>query len=617
MASGLRSKSANIFVYVLLGLLILGLAGFGIGSFSGTVRSIGKVGDTEIPVDIYYRSLQNELSAISAQTGTTVTMAQAQQMGIDRSVLARVVALAALDDEASTLGLSAGDRAVLDEIRQNRAFTGLSGAFEDETYKFVLEQSGLTPAEFEEQTRADLARSIVNTAVTGGLAPSPVYTGTLLNFIAERRSFEWARLGPEALETPVAEPTDTVLSAYYDDNPALFTQPEQRRVAYVWLTPDMLVGEIEIAEDQLRGIYEARIAEFDRPEARLVERLIYGTLEEAQAARARLDAGDTSFEDLVEARGLSLADIDMGDVTADDLAEAASGPVFGLAEPGVVGPVEIDLGAALYRVNAILDGRLTTFEEARDGLYDEAVRDDAAREIEDMVNDIDDLLAGGATLEELAAETAMQVGEVTLPGEDAGGIASYVEFRDAVAGAQVGDYAEIAELSDDGIFAFELLEVIEPRLQPLDEVRETATAGWRVDATRAALLDQASGHITALDTGTLFSELGLDAIAETGLTRDRFVPGAPPALLVTAFELQPGKTGTAEGVDDVYLVRLTEIAPPDDTDQDIEVIRAALDQQYAQGVASDMLDLFARQRSTMAGIDLNQAAINAVHAQIP
>jgi peptidyl-prolyl cis-trans isomerase D len=72
MAKGARGKGANIFVWIILGLLIVGLAGFGVGGFGGSVRSIGKVGDREITTSDYARALQQEIRAYEAQIGQPV-----------------------------------------------------------------------------------------------------------------------------------------------------------------------------------------------------------------------------------------------------------------------------------------------------------------------------------------------------------------------------------------------------------------------------------------------------------------------------------------------------------------------------------------------------------------
>ncbi|MEC8042670.1 MAG: peptidylprolyl isomerase, partial [Pseudomonadota bacterium] len=138
-------------------------------------------------------------------------------------------------------------------------------------------------------------------------------------------------------------------------------------------------------------------------ERRLVERLIYSDATAADAAKAALDAGEKDFETLVADRGLDLADVDMGDVTAASLGAAGS-DVFALDGTGVVGPVETTLGPALFRVNGVLPGSETTLDEAREELHAELASDAARRQIDRVAEDLDDLLAGGATLEELEGE---------------------------------------------------------------------------------------------------------------------------------------------------------------------------------------------------------------------
>ncbi len=69
-------------------------------------------------------------------------------------------------------------------------------------------------------------------------------------------------------------------------------------------------------------------------------------------------------------------DVDLGDVTEAVLGDAGA-MVFGLTEPGVTGPADTDLGPALFRVNAILDGNVQTFEMVQDQLRTDAALDAA------------------------------------------------------------------------------------------------------------------------------------------------------------------------------------------------------------------------------------------------
>ena len=85
MAKGSNNLSKTA-VWVLLGLLILALGGFGATNLSGTIRTVGKVGDKHIDVQDYARTLQQEIQAVSQQPGSQLTFARAQAIGLDQAV---------------------------------------------------------------------------------------------------------------------------------------------------------------------------------------------------------------------------------------------------------------------------------------------------------------------------------------------------------------------------------------------------------------------------------------------------------------------------------------------------------------------------------------------------
>ena len=614
MARSKKGTGSKAVVWVILVLLIIGLAGFGATNFGGTVNSIGKVGDRDIDVQRYARALQDQIQAFSAQVGTNLTLAQAQAFGIDRAVLQQLVSTAAIENEAAQLGLSAGDEEVRTQILSIPAFQGVGGTFDREAYRFALSRSGLNEQQFEENLRTEIARTLVQGAVAGGIVTPQTYTETLVNFIGERRSFAWATLGVEALDTPIAEPTDADLQAYFKANEADFMLPETRAITYAWLTPDMIVDTIEIDEDALREVYDDRIDEFVKPERRLVERLILGPA--AADARARLDAGEATFEQIVTERGLVLADIDLGDVSEYDLDDG--GPeIFAAAEPGIVGPIDTELGAALFRINAILAPQETTYQQARAELLDEFVLDRARRMIGDQVENIDDLLAGGATLEELADETDMVLGQIDWTTASADDIAAYDAFRDTAATAAKGDFPEVAELDDGGIFALRIDEVIEPRLQAFKDAEGRVISGWRAAETASALAAQANALASQLKGGGDAAALGLTLTDEADITRESFIADTPPSFLEAVFEMAEGELRVVEGDTAAYLIRLDSIAPPDAEDEEMTVRRERLAAATAQSLGADILQAYSGAIEAQAGISLNQAAINAVHTQFP
>jgi peptidyl-prolyl cis-trans isomerase D len=614
MAKSGKITPGNIVVWIILALLIVGLAGFGATNFGGSVNSVGRVGQTEIDVTRYANALQQEIQRIEQQTGQRVTFAQAQEFGLDRAVLAQIIGLAAIEDEAAELGISVGDETVAEDIRNIQAFQGIDGGFDREAYRFALDRAGIDTGAFEEQMRVETARTLLQGAVVAGLTAPPAFADTLYAYARESRDLTWARVGAAELAEPVPAPTDEELLAFYEANPEMFSLPEARRITYAWITPEMLSGEVEVDEDTLRRLYEDRIDQYRQPERRLVERLVFGSAQDAQAAADRIAAGEASFEEIVADRGLDLADIDMGDVTRDALSGAAAEAVFALEEPGVAGPVESGLGPALFRMNAILPARETTFETAAEELRADAAIDVARRRIEDALEPVDDLLASGATLEELAEETELALGEILWTPESAEGIAGYEAFRSAAEAAEEGDFPEIAELGDGGIFALRLDEIVPPRVQPFDEVEVAVIEAWEAQQTATAARARAEELLAQIANGADPAELGLSLMEEDGLTRDAFVENAPLGLVTAAFEMEPGSWRAIDTEAGAALVRLDEVNPAPDGEE-AETLKAQLTRNASQGYAQDLLDAYTRALQSSAGIEINQATLNAIHAQ--
>ncbi|MCL4674692.1 MAG: SurA N-terminal domain-containing protein, partial [Pararhodobacter sp.] len=475
-----KKSAQSILMWILMAMLIAGLGGFGIDGFlSQRITSIGSVGGREIDAQTYSRALQAELRSLEQQVGQSISLSQAQAFGLDVQVRQQLVTQAALEAEAERIGISVGDLNVQKTLTSIGAFQGATGVFDPETYRFQLQNAGQTAAAFEEEVRRDAARGILQAATAAGIQTPDSLRTAMIDFYAARHMFDLFTLTESDLPAPVADPDETAVQRYYDDHLDQFTAPESRAITYAWLTPDMLLDSVEVDEDTIRALYDARLADFVQPERRLVERLIYPDEASAQAAIDRVTAGTASFEDLVAERNLSLEDADMGDVSEAQLG-AAGAPVFALDEPGMVtGPHMTNLGPALFRMNAILNAQETPYSEARAELRAELAGDAARRAIADQQEGFDDLLAGGATLEDLANETPMVLGTIDWSRDTSEGIAAYTEFAAAAAAISADDFPELTGLADGGLFALRLDAITPPTPRPLDSVRAEATAGAR------------------------------------------------------------------------------------------------------------------------------------------
>lgn len=639
--SSLRTKGKSTIVWILMGLLLLGLGGFGVTSFTGGSSEIGAVGETEIDAQSYARALQGEVDNISRQTGQRITMEQARAMGLTQAVQAQLFNAAALAEEARLAGVSVGDRAVADAITTAQAFQG-PGGFDRAAYTETLRRQGMTEERFERDVRSDLARTILQAAVVSGVSAPKVQAEQTAGWQLEKRDISWVELTATDLAGPVNPANDEILTAWHQANADRFTAPEIRKISYVWMTPDMLADTVELDETALRELYDAKAAEYIQPARRLVGRLVFENTDAAAAAKARLDAGEVNFEQLATERGLTLADTDLGEKTEAELG-AAGAPVFAATDNGVVGPVDTDLGPALFAVNAILDPVNVSFEEALPDLRAEAAADRARRLIADQAPAVEDLLAGGATLEQVAEETGAEFGQIdwtatleAAPGE----IGGYPSFREHAAAVTDRDFPELFELEDGGVFALRLDEVVPPTLIPFEDVREKVAADWAEGEAHRQLVALAEERKLQVVSETIPPMPSVDGpeaaetadgaaaeapapqpaapawTQEVGLLRDGYLETAPPSLIGEAFKLAEGETEIVDDGKRVALVRVDRIEPADLSDEAATEILDHARTRLEQSLQFDMFDYYSRAVQAQNGVTLNPAGIAAVESRM-
>lgn len=616
MLGSMRANKKNqTVVWIILGLLALGLVGFGgAGLSGGLIRSVAQVGDEKITTDAYGQAMNAALSNLSQQFGRTVTAAEAQSFGVQEEVLQGLLTTAALDNENDRLGISIGDQAVRAELLATRAFQGLDGSFDKQSYEFALERANLSPSEYEVILRKQAARNFLQAAIVTGVKSQGTQTQALLAFDRETRDFIWAELTAETLDAPVPNPTDAQIQAQYEATPEAYTAPLTREITYAWLSPDMLADQVEVDEKLIRESYDLQSDRFNKPEQRSLERIVFGSEEEATKARNLLDAGSATFNTLLADRGLTPADVDLGEVTRGGISSEAAKLIFGTQDTGVIGPVKSSLGPALFRINAILAEDITPYEDARPEILGELAGEAARRLVSDLVVDIDDLLAAGDSLEVIATDTDMQLGKIALTATTTDGIAAYENFRIKANQAQKGDFPEIGDLADGGIFALRVDAIKEPALRSLDEVKDQVIADWKRAETVRLLTVKAEQLKADIEAGASFGSL--QTHKEQAARRSAFIEETPPSLIREIFAAKPGKAIVVAGENSVFVARLIQVNAFDGSSDENTALRDAVQNQLDAQLGNDLLSVFANALRNAADVTINQPAINQLNAQL-
>jgi len=615
-------KSAGGVIGVIFVLLLI--ASFIIWFPAGWFQGFGSqdliiVGDTKIGPHEYMRAQQDVLRAMSSQAGRSLSLQEARALGLDRRVMERLIGGAAVDAHARALHLAIGDTAILDEIMKDPAFKDPSGNFNPALFQQTLQAMGINEQGYIDSLRErNLRRQILSTV--GKVAAGPdVLVTALNNFNGATRTLRYV-LVPQSAAGTIPDPTDEDLKRYYDNHRGKFTQPEYRKIGVLAVTPETVKNEVQIKDSDVRAAFEASKDQLGTPEKRHVQQISFPDKAAADAAYQKIQSG-TDFAAVAKEQGVSDADIDLGKVTRVELADPAMGDAaFRLEQNKVSEPITGSLGSVvLLRVTEIEPGKSPSFEEAKADLEKKILKERASGAIFDLHDKIEDQLASGSKLSEIADKLKLNyvlIDQVDRQGKKPDGstvtLPAQKDVLNAVFSTDVGVENDPIDAKDDGVIWYEVLGVIPEQLKPFDQVKDEATKDWKTEEVRTQLAKYTQDLVNSLSGGKSLEDVAKDlnqqVLTSDPLKRDSITVNVLPAAVAQAFSLPEKGYGSApSGVEEGRIVfQVDKVTPPPQLNPSET---ARLKQQIGQLIGEDVVAEYFSALENRYGVSVNEQAL--------
>ncbi|KAA0678421.1 SurA N-terminal domain-containing protein [Roseomonas genomospecies 6] len=603
MLQFIRTYAGSWVVKILFVLLIVSFAAWGIGDMirtggmSSTVASVGKVEIDRAELDQEFR---RQMERLRPMLGGNLTTEQARQFGLLDQSLSALVQRALYDQAARDAGISVGQEVVRQRIAEEPAFRNAQNQFDPARFRSVLRENQLTEDGYVAILRRETARELVAGAVGAGVtAPKPLVQD-LYRFRGERRVAEVITL-PNAAIGDVGVPDEAELTRYYEDHQVRFTAPEYRALSIAQLSADEIAKDIQIPDAELRAAYDERADELGTPERRTVDMALAD--DEAKARQIAEAAKSKGLTAAAKDAGIDVITLD--NVARNELPEIGDA-AFALAQGAVSDVVRSGLGWHVLAVTGIQPGATKTFEEARDQLLAELRKEKAMDSLYSIANRVEDQLASGAPLEEVAQAQGLTIAKVAAvdssgkapDGKDAApGRANFAAMVQTAFQLASGATSNLTEAPNNVFYAVRVDGVTPAAAKPLAEVRDQAIAGWQDDKRAKLAAEKAQDIAAKLKQGSeaaaqdVAAQAGASFAMTTPFTRDaRSVEGLPGELVRKLFEVKPGETVTGAGADSQVVARLKEVIPADPAAGDATV--ATVETTVAQGLESDIMAQF-------------------------
>jgi peptidyl-prolyl cis-trans isomerase D len=624
MLRGIRTATSNwigkIVMGVVVAFLVVSFAIWGIGDiFSGFGQSkVASIGNVEISIEQFRQIYNDRLQQLGRQLRRPLSSEQARALGLDRQVLAQMLAEAALDERARQMGLGITDAWVARQITEEPAFRGINGEFSRAQFERAIRDAGYTEPRFvAEQRRVTVRRQLANT-ISGELTIPKSLLSAFDRYQNEQRSIEYVVLDRnQAGEIPT--PTPEQLAKYFEEHRIEFRAPEYRKVELLALTPADLGKWKPIDEADLRKAYEHNRARYVTPERRHVRQIVFPNEADARAAADRIAAG-TTFDAIAAERKLKEQDIDLGVVTrAAIIDKAVADAAFALKANEVSAPVKGRFGTALVQTLSTEPEKVRPFEEVAAELRQEMAAERGKDELSHVRDKIEDERAAGSTLAEAAKKLNLSSRTVEMDRSGRAPDGSLVQLPPGLQGLPaafstgVGVEADPIQFGDSGLLYFDVVGITPSRERNLDEVKKQVEDRWRDDQIAARLKTQATEMIDKVKAGGKLAELaqakGLKVQTASSLTRLRPTEDVPAPVLAAVFRTPKDEIGTAEPDPTrqvVFQVTGITVPPVDATSPDGKQMVETLQRSIADAMLGEYLARIEKD----IGASINQSALN-------
>lgn len=629
MLRALRDGAKSGFLkFILLGFLVMAVGGLVMmdvqGFFRGGVTrsAVAKIDGRELGGADFDRVVRRALSQ------QNLTPAQAYQFGFIDQILESEITNRLLQQDARKLGIYISDSQIAEQLNNIIAPMASEEMPGKEVLRRILMSQGMTEKELIEAMRADAMNTTLRNALQEGTGVTPLQeVRDLYRYRNEERTIRTLLL-PHDSVTDIEPAEEDVLRALYEAAKERHAIPEMRSFSMIVFSEDLLKETLDISEEELREDYENNISAFKLPEQRVIEQAIVSSRSLADKVLERVGNGMDLLPALEEETGSDEGYVGQERFREEGLTEDVAAAAFSVGAGETAGPVRTALGWHVMVIHDILPPSTQSFGEVRERIKNDLMQMRLMDQMYALANSIDDDLAAGTGMEEVASGLELAIesfGPVRYDGstmEETDALKDFENDRefimDTVFEMLEGEIAPVLELSDGRFAVIRTDKITDKSYIPFKDVRDQIAAMWMQDKRELANKERAQDILRRLQDGhtTLESAAGdYNAGIKTLENIKRSDPASedlPATAKTKFFNIGKGQYAVSQTENGFMIGQVISAALPDPeniTLQDIE----ELSRTARRGAQDEFLMLYLRHLRAQHKVVINESLLEQMY----
>ena len=477
-------------------------------------------------------------------------------------VLDDMILRRALWAQAKKMGVSVSDAELSHNLQISLPFLYPNGTFVgvDRYRDFVLQQTGLSVQQFEEQLRESILQDKMRAIVTDGMRVGPAeIRDEFLRRNAKVR-IEYVLFDPSQYVKAVTI-TSGALEAFFQKDPNRYKVAEERRVRYVLIDTDRVRAQVKVDDSELKQYYGQHLTEYRVSDRVKVAHVLFKT--EGKTIQEVSTLEKTAWEVLAQIK----SGADFGEL-AKKYSEDSSAPKGGeigwivrgqtvkefedtafSMKPGQVSDlIKTTYGIHIVKVLDKQSAHLQTFEEVKGQIKDQLEKQKLAEAQQSLADELErQLQQNPQNFAAVVRKFGLEAKETPLfrynqPVPDLGASEAFQNLAFQLQEGAVGTSITVPK----GLAIIQLMGIIPEHAPKLEEVRATVEQDYRAARSQELAGEKAVELAAKAKSGDFKKAaraMGLAVKESKDFTQQESVEGlGSGSQLAAAFTLAPGQT---------------------------------------------------------------------------
>jgi len=502
MLSRIRNKSKGWIAYLIVGLITIPFALFGIQSYIGGSSNsiIASVDGEEILLTAYYQELNLQQRSLQQQLGSNYS--SEIDTALRQTLLDSMIQEKLLENFANSLKLVTLDEEVRTFILANELFQ-VEGVFSEEHYNQLLRLNNYSPLSYEESQ----TKLMNQEQIKRNLAHSAFLTSQQVEKIkalaGQQRYASFIVLSTEKYQDQISVAQEQVIE-YFNTNQSSFVELPKIKVNYIELSLDDIKEQEVADEETLRSLYDEDKELFTNPEQRSAQHILVEQRELAESLLEEIQQG-ADFSELARIHSIDTSTKDsggdLGYFERDIMVPEFDKVVFKMGIGELSKVVETDFGFHIIKLTEIQLENIKSFEESREQLVSLHQKKAAQQKLYNLQEELgnlayEDPLDFVAEQLDLDLETSDYFSRTSEEYEEQFVSAAYSDLV-----LNEGENSDVVELGQDRFVVLNLAEQIPERQKTLDEVQFQITDILKTIEAKKIISDLATDISSSLSNG--------------------------------------------------------------------------------------------------------------------